>query len=269
MLDHGEVVGDEQVGQAELRLQVDQQVDHLGLDRDVERRDRLVADDQLGADRERARDAEPLALAARELVRVVAHLLGPEADPLEQRRDPLLARAAVREAVVGERLADDLARGQARVERGVGVLEDDLEVAPVGVHRAPPEAGDLLALEAHAAGGGSISRRIALPAVDLPQPLSPTSPSVSPWPTLNEMPSTARTQPRTREKHALAHREVLLEARRPRAAQPSRRPRQQMRSSSRRRGGPRPSPRAAGRRCGTARSRSCSARRRCSRAACP
>ena len=44
---HREVVGDEQVGEAELLLQVFEQVDDLRLDRDVERRDRLVADDQL------------------------------------------------------------------------------------------------------------------------------------------------------------------------------------------------------------------------------
>jgi hypothetical protein len=41
------IVRDEQVGQLELVLQVHQQVDDLRLDRDVERGDRLVADDQL------------------------------------------------------------------------------------------------------------------------------------------------------------------------------------------------------------------------------
>ena len=43
MLDHGEIVRDEQIGEAVLALQVDQQVDDLRLDRDVERGDRLVA----------------------------------------------------------------------------------------------------------------------------------------------------------------------------------------------------------------------------------
>src|SRR3546814_2287918 len=37
MLDHRQVVADEQVGQAELLAQVHEQVQHLGLDRDVER----------------------------------------------------------------------------------------------------------------------------------------------------------------------------------------------------------------------------------------
>ena len=52
------------------RLQVLQQVDDLRLDRDVQRRDRLVADDEVRVQRERAGDADPLALAAGELVRV-------------------------------------------------------------------------------------------------------------------------------------------------------------------------------------------------------
>ena len=43
MGDHGEIMRDEQIGEAVLALQVDQQVDHLGLDRHIERRHRLVA----------------------------------------------------------------------------------------------------------------------------------------------------------------------------------------------------------------------------------
>ena len=73
---HAEIVRDEQIGEAELVLQVLQQVDHLRLDRHVERRDRLVADDQLGLERQRAGDADALALAAGEFVRVAAHVVG-------------------------------------------------------------------------------------------------------------------------------------------------------------------------------------------------
>ena len=61
---------DEDIRQIEVALQVAEQVEHLSLDRDVERRDRLVADDQLRRERERTRDADPLALPAGELVRV-------------------------------------------------------------------------------------------------------------------------------------------------------------------------------------------------------
>ena len=49
LVDHREVVADEEVGDAEAVLQVLQQVQHLGLHRDVERAHRLVGDDQRAA----------------------------------------------------------------------------------------------------------------------------------------------------------------------------------------------------------------------------
>ena len=82
VLDDGEIVRDEDVGEPELVLQVLQQVQHLRLHRHVERRHRLVADQDVGLHREAARDRDPLPLAAGELVRVLverdlgqAHLL--------------------------------------------------------------------------------------------------------------------------------------------------------------------------------------------------
>ena len=69
-LDDGEVVRDEDIGDAGLFLQVHQQVQHLRLDRDVERRDRLVGDDHSRLEHQRARDRDALALAAREHVRI-------------------------------------------------------------------------------------------------------------------------------------------------------------------------------------------------------
>ena len=81
-----------------------EQVDDLRLDRHVERRDRLVADDEPRLDRERARDADPLALAAGELVRIAARVLGREADEPEDLGDAL-ALPALREPVQRERLA--------------------------------------------------------------------------------------------------------------------------------------------------------------------
>ena len=45
VLDHREVVGDEQVGQPVFVLEVHQQIDDLGLDRHIQSRYRLVADD--------------------------------------------------------------------------------------------------------------------------------------------------------------------------------------------------------------------------------
>ena len=94
MLHHREIVRDEDVGEAEAPLQVAQQVEHLRLDRDVERRDRLVADDQLRLDRERAGDRDALALAAGELVRIALREARLEPDQLQQLGDALARRCA-------------------------------------------------------------------------------------------------------------------------------------------------------------------------------
>ncbi len=88
--DDAEVVGDEDVGEVELVLEVVEQVDDLRLDRHVERRNRLVGDDQLWAQRERTGDADPLALSARELMRIAVDVIGGEADHLGARSLHLL-----------------------------------------------------------------------------------------------------------------------------------------------------------------------------------
>jgi hypothetical protein len=92
---HREVVADEEVGEPELLLQVLEQVDHLRLDRNVERGDRLVADDELRVERERPGDADALALAARELVRVAVGEAAVEADLRPSARAPARGGLAV------------------------------------------------------------------------------------------------------------------------------------------------------------------------------
>ena len=87
----GQVVRDEEVGQAEVVLQPHQQVQHLRLDRDVERRDRLVGDDELGLHRERPGDADALALPAAELARPRGRRARRQPDTLEQVVDARVA----------------------------------------------------------------------------------------------------------------------------------------------------------------------------------
>ena len=68
-----------------------QQTDDLGLDADVERRHRLVEHDQLGLQCQRAGDADALALAAGELVRVPVGSDRAELHEVEQLVDALFA----------------------------------------------------------------------------------------------------------------------------------------------------------------------------------
>ena len=95
VLDDREVVADEEVRQVEVAAQVEQQVQDLALDRHVERRHRLVADDEVRLEREGPGDADALALAAAELVRIAPRVVAPEADDLERVLDALVARLAV------------------------------------------------------------------------------------------------------------------------------------------------------------------------------
>ena len=63
MLDDGQIVGDEKIRQVALFLQGFQQVDDLCLNGDVQRGDRLIADDELGVQGQRTGNADTLALA--------------------------------------------------------------------------------------------------------------------------------------------------------------------------------------------------------------
>ena len=106
--DDAEVVRDQDHGGVELVLQPVDQLDDLRLDRDVERRRRLVRDQDVGVAGERHRDHRALAHPARKLVRIVV-------DPGVRVRNPDLLeqvdRAAaclrfVRPLVDPDRLAD-------------------------------------------------------------------------------------------------------------------------------------------------------------------
>src|SRR5262249_8495289 len=201
VLDDREIVRDEEIGEPELRLEILQQVHDLSLDRDVERGDRLVGDDQLWVHRERPRDADALALAAGELVGITAEVVGQEADRLEELHYSLLALLSRRRQLVDDqRLADDRADRHSRVQRSVRVRKmlclsfrsagSDRLSSPVTFRPWNETSPDV----------GSISRRIDRPVVDLPQPDSPTSPSVSPAMMSNETSSTAWTRATSRER---------------------------------------------------------------------
>ena len=135
-----EVVRDEDVRQPEVVLQRLEQVHDLRLDRHVERRHRLVEDDQLRVQRERARDADALPLAARELVREPVRVLGRQADDAQQLLDALLTPPCPVLPVDAHRLADDVAHRHARIQRRVRILEDDLDL-PAHVAHLPPRSG--------------------------------------------------------------------------------------------------------------------------------
>ena len=75
--DDAEIVGDQQHAETEIALELGEQAQDLGLHRDVERRGRLVGDQELGVAHQRHGDHDALAQAARELVRELAEPAAP------------------------------------------------------------------------------------------------------------------------------------------------------------------------------------------------
>jgi len=59
-----QIMRDKEIGQVELVAEILEQIDDLRLDRHIEGRDRLIADDEFRIQGQGAGDADPLALAA-------------------------------------------------------------------------------------------------------------------------------------------------------------------------------------------------------------
>ena len=82
-----QIVGDEDDGQMQLFLQLQEKVDHLRLDRDVEGRDQFVGDEHVRLDGERPGDADALPLAARKFVRIALGRILRQPDQIEKLGD--------------------------------------------------------------------------------------------------------------------------------------------------------------------------------------
>ncbi len=127
VLHHREVVRDEEVREPEPLLQVLEQVHDAGLDRHVERGDGLVEHQERGVERERASDADALALTARELMRVPVRVMPVQPD---ERQELFDTRAVIAGHLVDdERFRDRGADRHAGIERRVRILEHDLHLA--------------------------------------------------------------------------------------------------------------------------------------------
>ena len=153
-----------------------------------------------GIERQRPGDADALALAAGEFVRVAARR---SAGSRPTRCSRLATSSsfcrALGDAVDFDRLADDVADGHARVQAADRVLEDDLHLPAEAAQLFAVVGEEVLALVAHLPAVAGIRRRIVRPTVVLPQPDSPTRPSVLPGATSKLTPSTAFTWPTVRE----------------------------------------------------------------------
>ena len=192
-----EVVRDEEVGQTEAALQLHQEVEDLRAHGDVERRDRLVADDERRVGRERARDRHPLPLPTGQLERSPLAEVGVEPNELQQLGTrPRWRRAARRSSS---------SSGSATICSTVisGSSESPDPGTPSARGRAALPGPCLPASSGRPSNVTSprvrgVSPRSSRATVDLPDPDSPTRPSDSPL-------LMSKDTPRRRGASACAH----------------------------------------------------------------
>jgi hypothetical protein len=123
---HAEVVGDEQHARAVACLQFRDQAQDLRLRGDIQRRGRLVGDQQRRIEHQRHRDHDALALAARELVRVGGHhaLRIGQRDLADDVENPFSSVRRIQAGMKPQHFVDLVAAGHDRVQRGHRLLED-------------------------------------------------------------------------------------------------------------------------------------------------
>ncbi len=149
-----EAVGDEEITQAHIALQIEQEIEHLALHGDIERGDGFVTDDELGLQCNGARDANALALPTAEFEREAVGRGGAEADFVEQISHPLPPFLRCADLLHDEGLLQNITHSVAWIERLGGILEDHLDVPAHRTQRAHAGVGDVLAFKLNAAAGG-------------------------------------------------------------------------------------------------------------------
>jgi hypothetical protein len=196
---HAQVVRDEHERGAEPALHVGEQREHLRLDGHVERGGGLVGDDHGGVHHERHGDHHALAHAARELVRVLGGAARGVGDAHGLEHLDGAAHAARRDSPSCTRGTSAI--WSPTVNTGLrAVIGSWKIIATRAPRRAQLALGRVIRsrpsnstwLPGSISPGGRIRRRIESAVTDLPQPLSPTTPRVSPAWTSNDTPSTER-----------------------------------------------------------------------------
>ena len=132
--DHAEVVGDEQIGEAVLLLEVFEQIDDLRLNGHVQGGNGFVTDNELRIERKRPCNADALPLASGELMGVAVRELGVHAHRLQQFLHPFPACLALGDTVFLQRFPNDAAHRHAGIEAVLRILKDHLHFGPQFAH---------------------------------------------------------------------------------------------------------------------------------------
>lgn len=155
VFDQSEIVRDEEIREVMLLLEIGKEVDDLGLDRDVQSTDRFITDNELWLNSESASNADALALAAAEFMRITSDVRGIEADVGKKLFNASETDGLrVDEMMNIKRFADDIGHGEAGIERADGVLKNHLELAPGLSQSSGVKSGDIEAIKKDLTGSG-------------------------------------------------------------------------------------------------------------------
>ncbi len=149
VLNNGQVMRDEQIGQTKLLLQVAQEVDDLRLNGNVKCGNRLIAENEIRIQRKRTSDTNSLTLTAGELMRIAMLMLLTKAASFHDAGDIIIKIFLRNDAVLTDCLADDLADGKSRRKAGIRILEDDLDGGALLTQFLLRQGEDLLAVEVY------------------------------------------------------------------------------------------------------------------------
>jgi hypothetical protein len=154
--DDGEVVRDEDHGEIQIAREVGEEVEDLRLDGDVEGGDGFVGNDEFGLGGKGPGDGDALALAAGEFMRVFLHVAGVKADFFHEGCDGVAELGFAEGTALADGFGKGGVDGVARVEGGVGILEDHLEVEPPLADGFVGQGGEVFSLEDDCSGGGAL-----------------------------------------------------------------------------------------------------------------
>jgi hypothetical protein len=146
MLDDAEVMGDEEIRVTVTSLKFLDEVENLCLDRNIERRRRLVKDDELWARDQGPGNSNALPLAATEFMRVTIHMLFIQSHFGEARSDPCDDLLTFGKTVHLEGIPNGLFDQHPRIKGRLGILKDDLEIPSHLSQILPPDLGEIHAV---------------------------------------------------------------------------------------------------------------------------
>ena len=146
IIDHIQIVGDEQHREVFFRVDFLEKVQNLGADRDVQRGDRFVRNNQLRLEHQRCADTHPLLLSAGQLTRIARGIGLVQADLLQHTADRRILLRPGADFMGAKGLPHRKTDGFARIQRAGRVLKDRLhggaEGKPVQLRALPSHHPD-------------------------------------------------------------------------------------------------------------------------------